>query len=503
MAPVAFLKTLGFVYHISARISLSSLVRLPGKSIMTIVSSHNSTSLDVSGRDMRAILEKARDGLVRRVEQAVVPRERCLRVEEDILPLSFLDWLEAQCYPSRYYWRDRSQRTEMAGIGEAHIIAPEGNAFVDAALRRIRESLPEQSRSARYYGGFRFHFHAENGRLWRNFKTCRFVAPLVELFRNGNVCHLACTLKGEEGRREALALLKQLRFDMPPSPASLPRFQERSDLPDRAAWCALVNQALADMATSDLEKVVLARETTFQGDSPVNPVSLAQALARCTRNVYLFCFQPGHGRAFLGASPERLYSRSGIFLQSEALAGTRRRDTVPDEDLALERTLFADEKERREHEIVVETIKSALAPFCSRLSVPSTPDIVKLNYCQHLITPMEGALQPGVEDEELLTALHPTPAVGGKPAAAAMRWILEKEPFERGIYASPVGWVGTEDAEFCVGIRSGLVLDTSLILYAGAGIVPGSDPEEEWQELDAKMAQFTRIIIKDGAHGNA
>lgn len=494
----AFICVACFLYPIDARLPNDVYACISRETTMTVKISQNLLSSHVIDRECCAMLEKARDRLIVRVKDVELPAERCLRVEEEIPPFPFLAWLASQCHSSRYYWCDRTRCTEMAGIGEAHVVAPEGSAFIPDALRRVHDMLPENSPDARYYGGFRFHFHEEQkGRRWKNFKICRFVLPLVEMFRNGDGCHIACTLNGENGRRAALESLEGLRFDVLIPEASLPQFAKRVDVPDHAAWCGLVNQALSDMDASKLEKVVLARETTFQTSSPVDPFGLMVRLALSTRQVYLFCFQPGPGRAFLGASPECLFSRNRLRLRSEALAGTRRRDTVEDEDLVLEQALLVDEKERREHKIVVDVIKNTLSTLCSRIVVAQAPSIVKLSHCQHLITPIEGELLPGMGDEQLLTTLHPTPAVGGKPADAAVRWILEKEPFERGIYASPVGWVGNEASEFCVGIRSGLALDTSLVLYAGAGIVPGSDPEEEWRELDSKMAQFMSIIMKD------
>jgi menaquinone-specific isochorismate synthase len=97
-------------------------------------------------------------------------------------------------------------------------------------------------------------------------------------------------------------------------------------------------------------------------------------------------------------------------------------------------------------------------------------------------------------DADLIAALHPTPAVGGLPRGAALRWIAKHEPFDRGIYAAPVGWIGLDGAEFCVALRSGLVRGNELALYNGAGIVRGSDPGEEWQEIETKMQNFLSVL---------
>jgi menaquinone-specific isochorismate synthase len=200
---------------------------------------------------------------------------------------------------------------------------------------------------------------------------------------------------------------------------------------------------------------------------------------------------------FSAYPPERLYRREKRLILSEALAGTRPRGKTSAEDKDLAEDLTTAEKERREHNIVVEAILSDLKAFCFECQAAPAPEVLKLGQCQHLLTPISGILHDDIEDHCILNALHPTPAVGGKPTEAALAWILEKEPFERGVYAAPVGWIGTDEADFCVGIRSGLALGDSLTLFAGAGIVPGSDPDEEWRELDAKIAQFINVILKE------
>ncbi|MFA7692392.1 MAG: isochorismate synthase [Candidatus Hydrogenedentes bacterium] len=448
-------------------------------------------------------LRIARDQLHEKVTQTPLTDGLAQRLKVPIPSLSFRAWLEVQRYPSRYYWQDRSRNTEMAGLGEADIIAPEGADFVAAALKQIRERLPEHSSAARYYGGFRFYFDHNKNPRWHNFKTCRFILPLVELFRDHAECHLACTLYDEADRTKALSILRELSFDASPASQPLADFRKGRDIPDFVEWNRLVETLLHDMKRCELEKVVLARESLFHAQDKINPISLLRQLAHYNERAYLFCFQPAQDRAFLGASPERLYHRHGMKLSSEALAGTRRRGVDQPEDDALEQSLLEDDKERREHRIVAEAITQVLRPLSESVTAASKPTVVKLSYCQHLYTPIKAQLRRSVQDENLLDALHPTPAVGGKPTDKAMHWVLDNEPIERGIYASPVGWVSRESAEFCVGIRSALVKDNNLSLFAGAGIVPGSEPSEEWKELEAKMSQFTRIIMKDQIHESA
>lgn len=448
------------------------------------------------------VFAQARLILRHKIHQARLPKRRLLRVEVEVPRICLPDWLAAQEEAPRYYWCDRKRNIEMAGIGEAHVVSPEGMSPISKAFMQIKEYLPGDNLHARYYGGFRFHFNSREDTQWQKFKRCRFVVPLIELYREGNVCRLACTLNNENSRQAAQDLLDNVHFRFDNEQASLPRFYDRTDLPAYSDWCALVREALADFEQTKLEKVVLARQTVLHAREPINPLAFIQRLSATAENVYLFCFQPGPVRAFLGASPERLFKRIGNRIDSEALAGTCPRGAGTDEDLAFENALLINEKDNREHQIVVKDVVETLSGFCSEIHADTAPHVLKLAHCQHLRTPITGILHRDISDNALLDALHPTPAVGGKPKAEALRWILDKEPFERGIYASPVGWVGSDKAEFCVGIRSGLISNRTLNLYTGAGIVPGSDPREEWLELNTKLAQFMDIISKDHENGN-
>jgi menaquinone-specific isochorismate synthase len=425
------------------------------------------------------------------------PLRRMVRLEVDIPPVCPLDWLASQQGISRYYWSDRQRLEEMAGIGEAHIISPDESADISSAFDQIRDSLPEEQCAARYYGGFRFFPNSQKDSRWKEFKAYRFIAPLIELFREQEKYHLACTLKNESDTHTAIHLLSQMQLPRPVGKLPMPKFDDRTDLPTHSGWNDLVREALTAFKHTSLEKVVLARKTTFHASELIDPILLMQSLSRGASNTYLFCFQPSEERAFLGASPERLYRRENRRIFSEALAGTRPRGKTPLEDKRFEKNLRTTEKEFREHKIVVEAILAILKEFCAEYEAAPAPKVLKLAHCQHLLTPIWGLLKAEVQDHILLNALHPTPAVGGKPTETALKWIIENEPFERGVYAAPVGCVGMDGADFCVGIRSGLALGDSLTLYAGAGIVPGSDPDEEWRELDAKMAQFMKVIFKE------
>ena len=142
-------------------------------------------------------------------------------------------------------------------------------------------------------------------------------------------------------------------------------------------------------------------------------------------------------------------------------------------------------------------LEEHLAPLCESNHHLRTPKVMPLRNCQHLHTPFDATLKSDVSDTALIQSLHPTPAVGGLPRDAALAWLDVHEPFDRGIYAAPVGWVDRKGADFAVAIRSAIVREETLALYAGAGIVPGSKAEEEWAEINQKMRSLLTILTGD------
>lgn len=440
--------------------------------------------------------------LRRRLQSQDDPEGCLVRAEIPIDSIDPLNWLHAQQGCTHYYWSSRDGEFEMAGTGEADVLVPENGIDLPGLFAQMRRRLSLEWPVLRYYGGFRFRETDEVHHRWRNFKAYRFIVPQIEVMRHGRTTRLACSVlvgKPEANSAAFRALeqrLKEAPFPEAPLPCPMPVVTGRVDLPDRKGWNDLVNRALDACARNDLEKVVLARETEFQfaGDGSVDPVGMLRRLLRHTKRSYEFCFHPTQSRAFLGASPERLYHRRNVYLESEALAGTRPRGGTDAIDKALGQDLLTNEKELREHRFVVNALREHFEQFCVTTNYDARPSLRRLRKVQHLYTYMEGILKNHDSDAALIDALHPTPAVGGHPRARAMDWLAANEPFDRGVYAAPVGWVGFDDAEFCVGIRSGLIENNTLALYSGAGIVPGSSAAAEWDEIESKMGNFLEAL---------
>ncbi|MCO4772809.1 MAG: isochorismate synthase [Deltaproteobacteria bacterium] len=262
----------------------------------------------------------------------------------------------------------------------------------------------------------------------------------------------------------------------------------------------LVADGLAAIGGARLRKVTLARSRRFGRVRGTTPSVVLDAFARRYPDCFRFWVEPAGRSAFAGASPERLVARRGRSVRADALAGTVGRANEPAADANLGALLLANNKERREHEAVVGFLRERLGRFADgdAVEAASTPGLLKLANVQHLHTPFtlrmpEGG--PGILS--LAAQVHPTPAVAGVPADEATAWIDEHEELDRGWYSGGVGVVEHGgDGELCVAIRSGLFEDEALWLFAGAGIVSGSDPSREAREVEQKMRALRDLLVE-------
>lgn len=261
-------------------------------------------------------------------------------------------------------------------------------------------------------------------------------------------------------------------------------------------WMRTVATATTRIASGELTKVVLAREITVTGDRPFDAVSLLHRLRALSPGAYVYAVD-----GFVGATPELLVSRLGDVVRAHPMAGTLPRTGDPDVDARRAGELLGSHKNRVEHQITIDMVHETLLPWCSYLDAEPEPSVVAAGPVQHLATLVEGRLsrpEPSVLD--LVAALHPTPAVGGWPRAAALEVQAELERTDRGRYGGPVGWVDAAgNGAFGVGIR-GAQLDAdarTARVFAGVGVVDGSDPAAELEEARSKaqavLSALTRV----------
>ena len=428
--------------------------------------------------------------------------ERILRVEARMAHAKPLAWLRTQSSSPRTYWSGRDGDFEVAAVGMADLV--EGDEIPDSASlrKRFATTLAASDRRARYYGGIRFDPGTEPDEDWKTFGGYRFVLPRFEMLVEDGVSKLVCNLVlpwDAHRADEILEEIEDLSFE-DYSPGVLPKPVSRTDSPGWPGWKRNIERALAAFDEEKLGKVVFARRADFGFEDDLDPVLLAENLEDATPDCFHFYLEPEDGTVFVGASPERLFRREGREVRSEAVAGTRPRGDSEVADAELGEQLLGSAKDLSEHSYVRDSIGETLGNLCETLEIEERLSEMKLARGRHLVSRARGTLREGVTDWDVLEALHPTPAVGGHPKEEALEEIRASEPFDRGWYAGPVGWVSADAAEFAVGIRSGLVSGRTLRLFSGAGIVAGSVPEEEWAEIEQKIGDFTRIFGAEPGH---
>lgn len=279
-----------------------------------------------------------------------------------------------------------------------------------------------------------------------------------------------------------------------PNPLTSVQALSRIDIPDQSSWLKAVEMALKEIESGQMKKVVLARETIFQLDRAPDPFCIASLLDKRAQGASLFCVQLGHNRAFLGATPERLFQRVERKIIVEAIAGTRKRSINKEENLDLEAELLASEKDHREFQFVQDYFEEMLNPHCiSRLEF-SPIGLHRTANVLHLMSRASGNLYPNFSDCTIVEMLHPSPALCGTPKQKAFDWIYSHEPFSRGLYGGIIGWQTAHESDWMVAIRSCMLEGSTARIYTGTGIVAGSNPQAEWEELEAKLALYHEVF---------
>ncbi|ERH01010.1 MAG: isochorismate synthase [Halonotius sp. J07HN6] len=452
-----------------------------------------------------------------RVADESVLVSRSVRLETGVA--SFRTLLNAMEHP-RTVWTAPEEANVIAG-GAAATLTADGPERFD----RIREAAQSlfasgdvhagtEAACPRLFGGFSFHSKGrspatgtpqsedspgEGGEgaddsAWAGFPDARFVFPRVQVTQTEDGPWLTVNAVGPDASVDSvvatLAAERDRLTGLPATEPALPRpgIADQRRTTTRAAWRDVVTTATDRVDDGTLQKVVLAQalELDLGSDLAVHDIldRLGEKYPDCTR----FLVEPETTQgAFFGATPERLVSLRGRTVETGALAGTTGRGETPAEDEWLAAELLDDDKNVHEHELVAETIREQLAPFAASVSVGER-GIKRLATVQHLYTPITAELAEDTHVLDVAEALHPTPAVGGLPPDRALETIRETEPFDRGWYAAPVGWIDAAgNGTFAVGLRSAVARSRQATLFAGVGIVGDSGPDAEWDEVELKF----------------
>ena len=411
---------------------------------------------------------------------------------EDGQTRDILGWLSNQTHFPRLSWWSRDEKYQMAGFGSAaEIYSPadsEKNTFDYLENKRLEAG----SEHLHFFGGLSFFPDQPVDHEWRTFGRTRFIAPQFYFEIDAGHPRFIAQIVARAG---IVPALEQLNSDfamiqwhfLPPETAPA-RILGIHDFPTHTRWLKTHADALVKIRKQEFGKVVLSRKRVVKAAFNFRVLPIFIKLVHHNPGTARFYFEFEQGQAFLGASPERLINKTGQKLESEALEGTRPLGQSPAEAENFRNELLTDPKERLEQRVVRDQINQQFSTLCHSVSVDPEPRVIRFPQVQHLYQGISGELKNGTGIATILQALHPTPALGGSPRTVAQDIIKRMEVFARGWYGAPVGWIHGEDAEFAVAIRSALISDHRQInLYAGVGLVAGSDAEAEWREMNQKL----------------
>ena len=399
------------------------------------------------------------------------------------------------------------------------------HAALDRAAARasgwFRELAGADEVPLRFFGGLAFDPATDGAGAaepdWNEFGAGSFMLPRLGYAVDGDDAHLYAIVDAAAGgaalewRRRLRRLAEELDLadgagggsngngkpgGMPEAahgPNGLPEILLGSDRPAASEWLRRVEELRREVRRGRLQKVVAARTVELDLDRPFGIDDLARLAGRLRRGMptcTCFAFLRG-GSIFFGATPELLVRRRGRRIETQALAGSIAGDPSPARRRELERRLLESGKDRLEHDVVVRYLVERLDRSGGAVAPPASPGVRVLPNVMHLETPIRAALPPTAEPPHVLRlvrALHPTPAVAGRPTAPALAAIRRTEDRDRGWYAGPVGWFdGSGDGEFSVALRSCLATGRRGLLYSGNGIVADSDPARELAETNLKL----------------
>ncbi len=406
-----------------------------------------------------------------------------------------------------FYWTHPEREHALIGLGSALEIEARG----ESRFRTLREWATRHKVTWRHldveHSGTpprlfcTYAFEADdpmNGR-WRGVPNSLLCLPELMLERQGHRYRMTLSARTQGGSARTIetrwrALMDRLVTALAQGPS---RAGRRTPLirtlqqPSAEEWLDLVRRSIGEIRKGRLEKVVPARCIEVEAARRLDPSRLMAVLDCLYPTARLFGMGRG-GKNVVAATPERQIRLCGDEATCDAIGGTVRRAAGEDEDRALGKRLLHSPKMRQEHAFVVDGIGHRLAQCAMDIRIPPAPRLLPLRNLQHLWTEIHARVPSGTHILDLAERLHPTPAVNGTPAQAALEWLRKEEPLQRGWFSGAGGWIDAEgNGELAVLLRCALLEGKSALLYAGAGVVDGSDPEDELAETELK---FTTLL---------
>ncbi|MFA7227408.1 MAG: isochorismate synthase [Melioribacteraceae bacterium] len=400
-----------------------------------------------------------------------------------------------------FYWSIPAEQYSFVSAGEIYSIKKDDLkdlSGVDSLIRNLPFEIIsniKKSDNPFFVGGIKFPSGRPN-EVWNDFAFLQWSIPQI-----------LCTRNGED----YFLIINSFENDMEKSISQVDSYlsARKQDVQDFShllsvrksigldEWSSQVRTALELISQKKIDKVVLSRFNEIKLSSSPDLSFQLEQLETGFENCTIFAYKSG-GSIFFGATPEKLFRADNEFIEADALAGSISRGASPDEDKILEDELLHDKKNLAEHKSVVDFIITQLTPVTEKILFDSQPVIKKYSNIQHLYSQIRARLKSGISFFSLLELLYPTPAVCGYPKTEALSIINVIEKFDRGLFAGAVGWFNLEGkAEFSVGIRSALLRKNILLAYAGCGVINGSEPVSEYNEIELKLKPILNLFADE------
>jgi menaquinone-specific isochorismate synthase len=468
---------------------------------MPVISCH--PNLFEDEKEIYSFLVHCQENLSPQDEQKIVSFAQQIEV---IDPLAVLQSLLSPD-ELHFYWENPNNQEAMAAFGSTQNLTIsggdrflEGKRFIHNCLKKIIRAGNVNLANINPYFFSTFTFFPQETQNFGDFPSATIFLPRFQVIRQNNQSVLFINVLIEKNTSVKL-LVENLKDELNKinwSSRSLINVNHHQPLKynfkNSPEFKDAVTSVLKFIATQRLRKIVLAHAIDVNLPKNFSLIDSLQNLRKKHPDCYIFSTGNGQGSYFVGASPERLISIKKRQLVTDALAGSAPRGKNPTEDKYFSKQLLKSGKERREHQVVSEFIIERLSSLGLKPQKAAL-QLLQLSNIQHLWTPIYAQLPKNVNPLDIVNLLHPTPAVAGVPTELAFQQIRRYEKFDRSLYAAPLGWIDyAGNSEFIVGIRSALIKDNKARLYAGAGIVAGSNPEQEFAEIQLKLQSLLKVL---------
>lgn len=389
----------------------------------------------------------------------------------------------------KFYFKNKAEDTEFLGLGSLKTFK---SLYDFEEIDQVANNNP----CIKIMGGKRFQ-NEECAIEWHGLEECFFFIPNVIFEKIENKIRLRVILPNDflTDENKKKEYLYDLANTLDPFHLSFIEHNNfpisRHEVPDYRDWENMINKSLNKLNETELEKIVLSRKKVVKYKRKICSEDFFFDIHDSIKQKsYCIYFKFSNQQKFISFTPETLFKVKDNYLILDSLAGTRPRGSNEAEDKKLENELLSNSKELNEHRVVTDYISKNMASHVDEVIVEHSEEILKQKYVQHIHTLLKGKLDNKTKTFDLISTFHPTPAVGGAPKTDALELIKELEPYTRGLYAAPVGFLSANESEFSVAIRCALIDGDKLHVYGGCGIVKDSMPKSEWLETKNKMKNF-------------